>query len=70
MRSRGCDPDQAGHLILAKFYQEQRQILARRMDEDPITPRVDAVVKEIEAICRPVISEWARGKRTAGNRTA
>jgi len=39
----------------AKFYQEQRQILARRMDEDPITPRVDAAVKEIEDICRPVI---------------
>ena len=47
---------------LAKFYQEQRQILARRMNEDPITPRVDAAVKEIEAICRPIISAWARGK--------
>lgn len=47
----------------AKFIREQRQILARRMDDDPITPRVDAAVKEIETICRPIISAWARGKR-------
>jgi hypothetical protein len=39
----------------AKFYQEQRQILARRMDDDPITPRVDTAVQEIEIICQPVI---------------
>ena len=54
----------------AKFYQEQRQILARRMDEDPITPRVDAAVKEIETICRPVISQWARGRRSSTGQTA
>ena len=44
----------------AKFYKEQRQILARRMDEDPITPRVDAAVREIEAICRPIIRASVR----------
>lgn len=48
----------------AKFYQEQRQILARQMKDDPITPRVDAAVKEIEAICRPIIREWAGGRRS------
>ena len=46
----------------AHFIREQRQILARRMDDDPITRRVDAAVKEIEVICRPVISAWARGR--------
>ncbi|KZB99373.1 hypothetical protein AU375_04449 [Methylobacterium radiotolerans] len=49
----------------AKFYQEQRQILARQMDDDPITPRVGAAVKEIEATCRPIITEWAGGKKSA-----
>jgi len=44
----------------AKFYQEQRRVLARQMDDDPITPRVDAAVKEIEAICRPIIRAWGR----------
>lgn len=48
----------------AKFYQEQRQILARQTKDDPITPRVDAAVKEIEAICRPIIRDWAGGKRS------
>lgn len=44
----------------AKFYQEQRQILARQTKDDPITPRVDAAVKEIETICRPIFRAWVR----------
>ncbi|WP_342111618.1 hypothetical protein [Methylobacterium sp. SI9] len=44
----------------AQFIREQRQILARRLEDDPIVPRVDTAVKEIEAICRPVIRAWGR----------
>ncbi|MCJ2086247.1 hypothetical protein MKK88_09595 [Methylobacterium sp. E-005] len=44
----------------AKFYREQRRILARQREDDPITPRVDAAVKGIEAVCRPIIRAWGR----------
>ena len=54
---------------LAKFYQEQRRILARQNNGDPITSRVDAAVKEIETICRPIIREWA-GWRSPSDRSA
>ena len=53
-----------------KFYLERRWILARRIDQDPISLRVDVAMKEIEVICRPVISERARRNRIAGNRSA
>lgn len=39
----------------AQFYTDQRRILARRSEGDPITPRLDAAVAQVEAICVPLI---------------
>lgn len=47
------DPD-------ADFYRDQRRILFRGFGENPIAPRVNDAVQEIETICRPIIALFAR----------
>ena len=44
----------------AELYQRQQQILAQTMNEDTITPRVDAAVREIRSICLPILRAWER----------
>lgn len=39
----------------AAFYIEQRRILGRGGQDDPIAPRVAQAVGEVEAICRPIV---------------
>jgi hypothetical protein len=46
----------------AAFVRDQQAILARGFGADSITPRVDAAVKEIEAICRPIIQASVRSR--------
>jgi hypothetical protein len=40
----------------AQFYIEQRRVLARRTENDPITPRLDAAVAGIERHCIPTLT--------------
>lgn len=44
----------------AEFYHKQRRILARRSEGDPITPRLDAAVAQVEAVCAPLIRASVR----------
>ena len=44
----------------AQFYIEQRRILARRAEGDPITVRLDAAVVQIEAVCAPIVRASVR----------
>lgn len=44
----------------AQFYEDQRKILARRSEGDPITPRLNAAVAQIEAVCAPLIRASVR----------
>lgn len=39
----------------AAFYIEQRRIIGRGGDDDPIAPRVVRAVRDVEATCRPII---------------
>jgi hypothetical protein len=56
------DPDFPVDAEDRKYKVDQRRIAFRRESDDPISPRINAVVHEIEKLCQPAIE--ARVRRT------